>query len=321
MLNFPNSFFESEIRENFQVDATMKTVWAAELEILSEIVKVCERHGLTWYMAFGSLLGTVRHQGFVPWDDDMDICMKREDYMQLLTYLPQELPEGYVVKSPLLESGYTEYHSCVMNSDSISIEPEHLKKFHGCPFIVGIDIFPLDYLPDGEHSTEDSLQFKMFGIARQGAMMVKNGEHGEDLDDILNLLEQQCDVTIERTYMEHPNSEEARDELVAGLWGLANEIAMCGNSAESKRIAMYRDYFNYHKFYETKWFENVEYLPFEGFDVPVPCGYDEILRATYGDYSVRIKSGTLHDYPFYKKQLEQLRKHVAEVEAARKREE
>ena len=62
-------------------------------------------------------------------------------------------------------------------------------------------------------------------------------------------------------------------------------------------------------------------MPFEGFMVPVPEEYDKILRATYGDYSVCVRSTALHDYPFYNKQLEQLRKRVAEVEAAEKREE
>lgn len=105
MLGFADGFFQAEIRENFQVDVTMKTVWAAELEVLSEIAKVCERHGLTWYMAFGSLLGAVRHKGFIPWDDDIDICLKRDDYIQLLQYLPKELPEGYVVRSRYSKAG------------------------------------------------------------------------------------------------------------------------------------------------------------------------------------------------------------------------
>ena len=141
MLSFEENFFQAEMREGFQIDVTMKAVWAAELEVLGEIASVCERHGLTWYMAFGSLLGVVRHKGFIPWDDDIDIWLKREDYMQLLAYLPDELPKGYIVRSPLLESWYPEYHSCVVNSDSISIEPGHLRQFHGCPFIVGIKLF------------------------------------------------------------------------------------------------------------------------------------------------------------------------------------
>ncbi len=318
MLSFADNFFQAETREDFQVDVTMKTVWAAELEVLSEIAKVCERHGLNWYMAFGSLLGAVRHKGYIPWDDDIDICLKRDDYMRLLQYLPKELPKGYVVRSPLLESWYPEYHSCVANSDSISVEPEHLKQFHGCPFIVGIDVFPLDFL---EESEENSLQYNLFKAARQAALLAKGGEKNKELNEILNLLEKQCDVTFDRNGLLETASEDDRNELAAGLWGLANEIVMCGNRKKTDKLSMYLDYLRFGKFYQAAWFESVEWMPFEGFMVPVPGEYDKILRATYGDYSVCVRNTTLHDYPFYKKQLEQLRRRVAQVEAARKREE
>lgn len=318
MLSFADNFFQTEIRENFQVDATMKTVWAAEMEVLSEIAKVCERHSLVWYMAFGSLLGTIRHQGFIPWDDDIDIWLKREDYMQLLSYLSKELPKGYIVRSPLLESWYPEYHSCVVNSDSISIEPEHLKIFHGCPFIVGIDIFPLDFLDEDE---ENSMCVNMFRVARQAALMVKNGEINEKLNELLGILERQCDVTIDRRGLEENSSDDARNELTAGLWGLANEIVMCGNRNRTSRLAMYLDYLKFGKFYQSVWFEQMEQMPFEGFMVPVPREFDRILCATYGNYLGHGRNLALHDYPFYNKQLEQLRKRVAEIEGARKREE
>ncbi|MCX4350772.1 MAG: LicD family protein [Lachnospiraceae bacterium] len=317
MLHFADEFFQAEIREDFQIDVTMKTVWAAELEVLSEIAKVCERHGLTWYVAFGSLLGAVRHKGYIPWDDDIDICLKREDYMQLLQYLPKELPKGYMVRSPLLESWYPEFHSCVANSDSISMEPEHLKQFHGCPFIVGIDVFPLDFLEKGE---EDSLRFHLFKAARQAALLAKSGEKDNELNELLNLLEKQCDVTIDRNTLSEKDSGDGRNELAAGLWGLANEIVMSGNGKKTDRLSMYLDYLRFGKFYQTVWFEDVELLPFEDFMVPAPSEYDKILRATYGDYSICVRNTTLHDYPFYNKQLEQLRKQVAQAEAARKRE-
>lgn len=317
MLKFDESFFQAEVREDFLVDATMKTVWAAELEVLSEIAKVCERHGLIWYMAFGSLLGVVRHKGFIPWDDDLDIWLKREDYIELLTYLPQELPKGYMVRSPLMESWYPEYQSNIVNSDSISIEPEHLQRFHGCPFMVGIDVFPLDFLEEGE---ESSLRINLFKAARQAALMVKNGEISEELNEILNILEKQCDVTIDRSGLTEGFSDDAQNELAAGLWGLANEIVMCGGGKKTNKLVMYLDYLKYGKCYEAEWFERVEWMPFEGFMVPVPGEYDKILHVIYGDYSVCVRNTTLHDYPFYNKQLEQLRKRVAEVEAARKRE-
>lgn len=317
MLNFAEKFFHAEIREDFYVDETMKTVWAAELEVLNEIARVCERHGLTWYMAFGSLLGAVRHKGFIPWDDDIDIWLKRNDYMQLLMYLPQELPEGYLVRSPLLESGYPEYHSCVVNSDSISIEPEHLRQFHGCPFMVGIDVFPLDFLEEKERN---SLRINLFKAAREAALMVKNGKINEKLDGILRILEKHCEVTIDRKELSKAISEDERNEVTAELWGLANEIVMSGGRSVTGRLAMYLDYLKFDKFYQSSWFEHVEQLDFEGFAVPVPGEYDSILRTTYGGYMTCVRNATLHDYPFYKKQLEQLREYVARVETDRKRE-
>ena len=237
MINLPNEFLKPETRENFYIDATMKTVWAAELEVLNEIAKICERHGLIWFMAFGALLGTVRHQGFIPWDDDIDIWLKRSDYLALLGYLQVELPEGYVVKSPLLESGYSEYQTCVMNSDSISIDPTHLQKFHGCPFIVGIDVFPLDYLSVNGNSE----QLRLFTASRQGVMMLKNGENVTKIEAVLQMLEKGCDVTIERTCLENPENHQAKEELIAGLWGLANEIAMSEEN-DTGQLVMYLDY-------------------------------------------------------------------------------
>ncbi len=154
MLDFPQEFFREETRDDFTIDTTMKTFWAAELEVLREIAEVCERHNLQWYAAYGTLLGAIRHEGFVPWDDDMDIWMLREDYNKFMEIAPKELPPGYKVESSLTDIGYTQFHCCVFNAFSISISEERLRRFHGCPFAVGVDVFPLDYLPRDEEERE-----------------------------------------------------------------------------------------------------------------------------------------------------------------------
>lgn len=96
-MNFEHEFFEDEVRDGFFVPAEIKHAWAAELEVLSEVDRICKKYNINYYADWGTLLATVRHEGFIPWDDDLDIVMKREDYKKFLEVAPDELPLGYSV--------------------------------------------------------------------------------------------------------------------------------------------------------------------------------------------------------------------------------
>lgn len=313
MLDFPKEFFESQEIEGFLVDATMKTVWAAELEVLREIAEVCERHGLQWYAAYGTLLGAIRHEGFVPWDDDMDIWMKRDDYMRFLEVAPKELPEGYLVHSPLTELGYLQFHSCVLNARSVSIEPKRLQNFHGCPFVVGVDIFPLDYLP--EDKKEQEKERELFDVISTTATMVNKEERTPEnfvrLKKALAMLENGCAISFESDLLK----PKKKDALVSKLYWLGNQVVMRFGQKASDVLVMYMDYINWnHKIYQREWFENVQYAAFEGFGVPVPAEYDSVLKTIYGDYHQMIRNTTMHGYPMYQKQLEQMREMIRKLE-------
>ena len=86
----------------------MKRYWAAQLKVLSEIVKVCENHDIRWYEDSGTLIGAVRHGGYIPWDDDLDICMLRSDWVRFFDVAKEELPKEYKVLSLKTEPEHRE---------------------------------------------------------------------------------------------------------------------------------------------------------------------------------------------------------------------
>ncbi len=323
MLEFQEGFFEQEVREGFYLDTTMKTVWAAELELLQKVAEVCDKYGLTWYAAYGTLLGAIRHEGFVPWDDDMDICLKRNDYNKLMKVLPKELPEGFLVKSCLTEVGYDQFHSCVCTGNCVSIAPEWLEQFHGCPFSVVIDIFPLDYLPRNEG--DRVIQEKLLALAGRVAQLAKKMSREEyDKEDTETVQEVKEEIEegiayLKKDYKLPINSSLLEDEkwyeLSSEMWKWGNVLAMMYSEEESDHLVEYVDYARWsHKVFPKEWFDEVYGAEFENFMLPVPAEYDKVLHTIYGDYWKCIPKIGQHDYPYYKGELQELREYVRNAE-------
>ena len=83
-LEIPHGFLDEEVRSGYVVTSDMKAIWAVELDLLAELDKMCRNYNLRYCVAAGTLLGAIRHRGFIPWDDDIDIYMLRKDYDQLM---------------------------------------------------------------------------------------------------------------------------------------------------------------------------------------------------------------------------------------------
>ena len=122
-----------------------KTLQDIELDILKQFINICNKENLQYYVVGGTLLGAVRHKGFIPWDDDIDVSMPRQDYEKFLTVAKKYLSEPYFLQTRITDKNTLFNYAKIRNSNTTFIE-QSIKKLdmnHG----VFIDIFPLDYYP------------------------------------------------------------------------------------------------------------------------------------------------------------------------------
>lgn len=136
----------------------LKEMQKLELEILKTFASFCDTYSLRYFLANGTLLGAVRHKGFIPWDDDIDVYMPRNDYMSFLDRVGPVLGMHYKLISPYNSKEYIYTYAKLYDSRTILFEfPETLRFEIG----VYIDIFPIDGLPDS--NTEANELFKIIG--------------------------------------------------------------------------------------------------------------------------------------------------------------
>ena len=125
------------------------SVWRVEQDILDVIHQVCTQNGLRYSLAYGTLLGAVRHGGFIPWDDDVDLMMPREDYNKFLNFWNQAAPEGYILVNRDTNEDYTNNFSKIVKDHTtfLQCEEDRNKSFHKGIFV---DIFPGDRVAPGK---------------------------------------------------------------------------------------------------------------------------------------------------------------------------
>lgn len=296
-MHFDESYFDEEIREGFLVHPMIKRVWAAQLEVLEEIDRICKKYKIMYFAEWGTLLGAVRHRGFVPWDDDMDIGMKRKDYWKFLEVAKDELKHPFTIVNSRTTPNYKEVISRVTNGRKALLDELFLNRFHGCPYVCGIDIFPNDNIPDDEE--EAKLYGALFDLADVlGLKCFENEISDEELEYGINQLEE-C---IGRKVIP-PEGLNMGQYLIY----LSEQIASMYYLDKTKYIGQV-DIFASHGYkFPAKLLESTIEMPFENTFIPVAVGYDEILKIKYGsNYMTPVYKGGNHNYPFIKNQQNRL---------------
>ena len=277
-MNFPKEFFQDEVRCDFQISELMKRAWAAEMDILQIVIDICEKHNIPYFADSGTLLGDVRHQGFIPWDDDIDIAIKREDYNKLIQILPQELPDGIVLAgmyadSERLQKAALSHQLRVIIDETYWSLPALLNRFHGFPFYrTGIDIFPLDYIPRDPELAE--LQQTILTLVYTVASKINTLREEGTLEQRLCSIEELCNVSLPR--------DETLDNK---LWRLFDSLCCLYTDEESDDVTNYPYLLDQPSYrMSKKCYDETIYLPFETMTLAAPKNYHEVLTAIYGDY-------------------------------------
>lgn len=273
-------FLKSEVRCDFLVSEKRKKVWKVELDILAEFIRICQRHNLKYFLFAGSMLGAARHQGIIPWDDDIDVAMPRDDYEEFLRVAPTELQEQHVLVTPDNREDFYLCFSKICNKDTAAMETVYWKQ--GCTYEQGVflDIFPFDHLPDSKigrkfHNIQIRLARTMLLLSK--GFHIKEEKYGKCLSFAFNA----ASKLFSRISMQRVLSLHHKVTTKYNKHG-TNVISYIAGGYESRNYCL------------TEWAEELIDVPFEHLTVKIPKQYDAYLTNQFGNWHEFVKGTSCH---------------------------
>lgn len=295
----------SEERCGHLVTEDMKKLWATQMQLLKELQRICKKHNIKYYAIEGTLLGAVRHNGYIPWDDDIDVGMPVKDFDKFCKVVKKELPSYYEFQHFTTQDGINVGISRIRDSRTTcctKYEYELLadSKEYNCG--VFIDIFPL--FGAGSNKIERKIQ-SLF------SKTITKGVYGY-------LNERKKNLSME--YSESYLNTWLRLKKLFNYKQLAqmrfNILKMFPFSRKIGMIGFYG--YDYKYIWDKKWFEEIIDLPFEDTTISCPKEYHKLLTKRYGDYNVFVKGTAVHSYVIVDTETpypEKLKEHYLEMQA------
>lgn len=251
-----------------ELNQTTEKLHKCQLLLASELKRLCEKHNIKYYMIAGTLLGAVRHKGFIPWDDDMDFAIMRCDYARFLKVCKAELGEDFVLQEMFIDKNYALPMAKLLLKGTVLAEYTTVnnKALKG----IYIDVFPFDSIPDSEalrkkHSRKIYILKYLF-LAKQSYKFPKKGEYKKSL---IYALLKFATFFVTKSFLRN---------------SLENELCRFKNE-KTKKVAAIGGAYPYSKeSVERQWFEESVELDFENIKLSAPKDYTEYLTYFYGDY-------------------------------------
>lgn len=242
---------------------TLRKVQLRELDMLLEMKRICDRHGLKYYLCGGTLLGAVRHKGFIPWDDDIDITMLRADYERFLQIAPKEISSEYYVESARSDPNYV-YSFCKIRANGTVYMEECTSKLDMHQGI-WIDIFPLDDIQGVDYTVLDKrdrrIKFWQTAVDHQAKIITLHKPTSRLFFSLLGALKK------------------------GRLMACKEKVLQEGNSAHPTHVIDYCDIYGYRKtIFPIEMYLEPATVEFEGHLFTTVNDPDRYLTQIYGDY-------------------------------------
>lgn len=289
-----NNEITSEKTMEAEQAQTLKELQGYEADALKQFITLCEKHNLRYYVIGGTLLGAVRHGGFIPWDDDVDVAMPREDYDAFIEIAAEELPTPYVIEYPKKDPDFKSYFAKIRRTD-ITVYEELLENEASSRIGYLIDVIPIDGTPDNSFAKKiyyaKVLWYRFLcGTANVYTGIRTNRPKSEQLLlRVVRALKLYEWIDVQNVYEKMDKLFHKQD------CETAKEIGTLMGAYKLHEIVP-REYFGD--------YENASVWQFEDMQVKGPEKWDEYLTHMYGDYQTPPKKEeqVLHYQPIIKRE-------------------
>ncbi len=266
---------KDEIRSGFLVTTDRKKIWNKEIELLIEVDRICRKYDIKYFSLYGTMLGAVRHKGFIPWDDDIDVAMMRPDYMRFVEVARKEIKAPYFVHNTYTDNRIINWTK-IMDDRTSAIEDWNAYDMHQGIFV---DVFPLDMVPDGTDRANAINE-----ILKEIWMCVIAPKQVEDHLSMGAATHVAHSTLVRILAMPLPERMSIYEDFCLKHFDASTQVSF-QMSYWCNRV----------KSNDKNLFANCSYVDFEGINIPVPEKYDDILTETFGDWRTPVQSPTLHE--------------------------
>lgn len=263
-------FFNEEVRNDYLVTSKTKKIWAVEMDLLSQLLKACKKFDIKVFVAFGTLLGAIRHKGFIPWDDDLDVIINREGFEKLKQVAPSEFKYPYFFQTSVSDPQYFFGYGRMRHSQTTG----RILAYKSPNYNQGIylDVYVVDGCINDDKLLKKQLRKLRFIFKIANRYKQVNDKQGFKyiVNASINLFFKYsvCKLisydVIERWYY----------NTITNYSDVSDNVSLLVERFDKVRKSQFN----------KNVFNDIIYVPFENMLVPVPAAYDDMLTRQYGNY-------------------------------------